>query len=138
MVVVDLPLGSGLVTRCPTQEREASMDSGLLWCDSSNKRSTKVKILEAAEAYHEKFKQRPNLCVTRHEPEISEIKITSLTSSPVKIKIKHDKSIPPHHFWIGREKKKGAKREGQTYKSEQVVVIFWQQAIEQAAFAKKS
>jgi len=71
------------------------MDIGMLWFDNDSKSDLMSKIQRAAEYYRNKYGQEPNCCFV-HPSMIREKE--SQTSA---IKVLSNKTIIPHHFWIG-------------------------------------
>ncbi|HEY57990.1 MAG TPA: hypothetical protein G4O04_05585 [Anaerolineae bacterium] len=73
------------------------MKIGMLWFDDSPKKSLAAKVTEAVAYYRRKYGE-PNVCYVAQgafgggePPEVEEVRVRP---SP---------TVPPHHFWVGRE-----------------------------------
>ena len=71
------------------------MDIGMLWYDNDPKADLTSKITRAAEYYHKKYGQLPDLCYV-HPSMLS----ASGTRSGA-IEVRSNRSVLPNHFWIG-------------------------------------
>ena len=70
------------------------MDIGMLWLDDDKNRSLEEKVKRAAQYYRDKYGRKPNVCFIN--------KIPGNDSNEVdKITIVQDKTILPHHFFLG-------------------------------------
>lgn len=71
------------------------MNIGMLWFDNDPKTDLQAKIARAAEYYARKYGQAPDLCYVHP---------SMLPAEPAragKIEVKTNRSVLPHHFWIG-------------------------------------
>jgi len=73
------------------------MNWGLLWLDVDPKRDLAEKVARAADRYHFKFGQRPNLCYVHS----SMLDLGSVQLNGVRV-VPAD-NVLKHHFWIGVE-----------------------------------
>ncbi len=80
------------------------MNTGMLWFDNDPKAELALKIQRAADYYRKKYGEAPDLCFVHP---------SMVGASPVpqgqeqsalqagKIEVRTNRSILPHHFWIG-------------------------------------
>ena len=68
--------------------------TGLLWFDNDPNRTLEDKVLQAAARYERKYGQTPNVCFVHHSQRNGAEKFGG-------VKIRTDRSILLHHFWIG-------------------------------------
>ena len=72
------------------------MNTGMLWFDNDPKADLAIKIQRAADYYRKKYGETPDLCF---------VNPSMVGASPVpqagKIEVRTNRSILPHHFWIG-------------------------------------
>ncbi|MCL4560974.1 MAG: hypothetical protein M1281_10205 [Chloroflexi bacterium] len=71
------------------------MNMGMLWFDNDPKADLTLKVQRAAEYYHKKYGQNPDLCFVHP---------SMLAGSPIKsgqIEIRSSRTVLPNHFWIG-------------------------------------
>ncbi len=73
------------------------MNIGMLWFDNDPKSDLSSKIVRAAEYYQKKYGQSPNLCFVH--PSM----LPSESSKAGKIEVRTNRSVLPHHFWIGMQ-----------------------------------
>jgi len=71
------------------------MNTGMLWFDNDPKADLSNKIQRAAEYYQKKYGQNPDLCFV-HPSMLGE----SILKAG-RIEVRANRSILPHHFWIG-------------------------------------
>lgn len=71
------------------------MNVGMLWFDNDPKADLSVKIERAADYYRKKYGKTPDICFVH----------PSMVSEPAprtgKIEVRTNRSILPHHLWIG-------------------------------------
>lgn len=72
---------------------------GLLWFDDS-KASLEEKIKRAAARYYQKFWHKADVCYVHPLALEEPIEIDNITVTPLK-------TVPLHHFWLGRRKENG-------------------------------
>lgn len=73
------------------------MNWGLLWLDADMKRDIADKVARAAERYHFKFGQQPNLCYVHSSAlDTGVVELNGVRVVPAN-------NILKHHFWIGVE-----------------------------------
>ncbi len=72
------------------------MKTGMLWFDNDPKTDLEVKIKQAATYYQKKYGRKPNLCFV-HPSMLKEPPANSQNG----VEIKANRSILPHHLWIG-------------------------------------
>jgi hypothetical protein len=82
------------------------VDVGLLWCDTSKKRSLEAKVSAAVAAYVAKPRfegQVPNVCYVHHSmlSDGKEIRLNGIRVVPAT-------NIPPFHLFVGVERKGGS------------------------------
>ncbi|MEK6221660.1 MAG: hypothetical protein N2D54_05380 [Chloroflexota bacterium] len=75
------------------------MDTGMLWFDNDQASPLFQKVEKAASYYQKKYGNTPNLCYIHPKMALNE----SAQAGPVKIK--SSRTILPHYFWIGVDKK---------------------------------
>jgi len=68
---------------------------GMLWFDNDPKTDLQSKIARAADYYVRKYGQSPDLCYVH--PSM----LTADAPKAGKIEVKTNRSVLPHHFWIG-------------------------------------
>lgn len=89
------------------------MKSGLLWYDNDPQRALEDKISLAAQRYHEKFGQWPNMCFV-HPQAIageSEQKVRIACAEKPKratIQVVTAPNVLLHHYWLGQGAKQAA------------------------------
>jgi hypothetical protein len=71
------------------------MDIGMLWFDNDPKSDFLSKVQKAASYYRKKYGENPNLCFV-HPSMIPEKK-----TEAGGISVCSNKTMLPHHFWIG-------------------------------------
>jgi hypothetical protein len=71
------------------------MDIGMLWYDNDPKADLSSKITRAAEYYHKKYGQLPDLCYVHPSMLVEGI------SRNGPIEVRSNRSVLPNHFWIG-------------------------------------
>ncbi len=71
------------------------MNIGMLWFDNDPERDLKTKVARAADYYRKKYGATPNLCFVH--PSM----LTGIERNGLKVDIKPNGSVLPHHFWIG-------------------------------------
>jgi hypothetical protein len=71
------------------------MNTGMLWFDNDPKSELTVKIQRAADYYRNKYGETPDLCFV-HPSMLGESK-----TNAGKIEVRANRSIMPHHFWLG-------------------------------------
>lgn len=72
------------------------MKTGMLWLDADVKRPFEEKVQRAADYYHDKYGQFPNVCLVNKLAIENEQIIGQVLVQPAK-------SILPNHFWLGIE-----------------------------------
>ncbi len=76
------------------------MDIGMLWFDNDKKSDIMSKVIKAAEYYRSKYGEDPNVCFV-HPSMIPEKR-----QKMGQIAICSNKTVLPHHFWIGVQQQK--------------------------------
>ena len=71
------------------------MDIGMLWYDNDPKNDLVSKVSRAAAYYQKKYGQVPDLCFVHPSMIQGEL------SKAGRIDVKANRSVLPHHFWIG-------------------------------------
>lgn len=84
------------------------MKEGLLWYDDNPGRDLAEKIGPAARRYQQKFGAPPNICYVHPSAlngngKVQEVDGVHVASAP---------SILRHHFWLGREDGRPARKRG--------------------------
>ncbi len=69
------------------------MKTGMLWFDNSGK-TLEIKVREAATYYHRKYGIKPNLAYAPAGTQPTTVD---------GIRVVNDKTVLPHHLWIGVE-----------------------------------
>lgn len=77
------------------------MFTGMLWFDNDKNSTLTNKVGQAAEYYHKKYGQQPNLCLVHPRMVESEAERLSPAGS---VEIQPSPDILLHHFWIGVKK----------------------------------
>ncbi|NMB87863.1 MAG: hypothetical protein GYA17_05860 [Chloroflexi bacterium] len=75
------------------------MKTGMLWFDNDPKTDLVTKVGLAADYFHKKYGQSPNLCIV-HPSMLPEAPV-----HPTEIEIRSNQSILPHHLWLGVQEK---------------------------------
>jgi hypothetical protein len=71
------------------------MNTGMLWFDNDPKADLAIKIQRAADYYHKKYGENPDLCFVH--PSM----LGNSGAKAGKIEVRSNRSILPNHFWIG-------------------------------------
>ena len=77
-----------------------TMLEGLLWLDTSARRSQAEKLAEAAARYAERFGRKPNCCHVNPAQAFVDAELTIVPNS----------AVLPHHFWVGQDESVAAPR----------------------------
>lgn len=80
------------------------MNTGMLWFDNDPKTALPVKVQRAADYYHRKYGNLPDLCLV-HPTMLVEPHPEFVEGRPGKVALRSNKLIQPGHFWIGIEDK---------------------------------
>ncbi|MBN2388250.1 MAG: hypothetical protein JXB85_14630 [Anaerolineales bacterium] len=76
------------------------MHIGMLWFDNDSRTALPAKVEKAADYYHKKYGDLPDLCLVH--PSM----LASQTPDPVgRINVRTNRAILPGHLWIGVEDK---------------------------------
>ncbi len=80
------------------------MNTGMLWFDNDPKADLAIKIQRAADYYRQKYGETPDLCFVHPSmvgagPAVPGQGQAALQAG--KIEVRTNRSILPHHFWIG-------------------------------------
>ena len=70
------------------------MNVGMLWLDDDKQLSLEEKILRAADYYHNKYGQSPNMCLV-NEAMLQEAKQVGT------IQVRPVQNVLNNHFWVG-------------------------------------
>ena len=84
------------------------MNIGMMWFNDNPKVPLTAKVLEAAEYYHMKYGQNPDLCLV-NPAMYEQIKSEPVEGQQGKIIIRALRSILPGHLWIGVDEKPSGK-----------------------------
>ena len=77
------------------------MNTGLLWFDNDPKVDLARKIQRAAEYYRKKYGKNPDLCF------VHPTMLPKTSLKPGWIEVRTNRSIQPHHFWMGIQPEEG-------------------------------
>ncbi len=72
------------------------MKTGMLWLDADAKRPFVEKVQRAADYYHDKYGQFPQICLVSKNAIDGEQTIANILVQPAK-------TVLPNHFWLGVE-----------------------------------
>lgn len=70
------------------------MDVGMLWLDDDKHLTLEEKILRAADYYHNKYGQTPNMCLVNQAQLKEEKKVGLIQVRPVQ-------NVLRNHLWMG-------------------------------------
>lgn len=76
------------------------MEAGLLWFDDDSRRDLGAKIAAAAQRYEQKFGRQPNVCY------VNPMTLNGASLEQDGVKVLAAQHIPPHHFWLGVQRKR--------------------------------
>ena len=83
------------------------MRTGLLWFDDDPNRTLEDKVARAAAHYQRKYGHTPNLCFVH--PAAFDGNGNGKMTKAGEVEIRANRSILPHHFWIGVDEEKTGK-----------------------------
>jgi hypothetical protein len=76
-----------------------TMKTGMLWFDNDPKTALNQKVQQAAEYFHNKYGQSPDLCLVHPSMMPEEEQDSGI------IKIRPWRTVTPGHLWIGVDEK---------------------------------
>ena len=74
------------------------MKTGMLWFDNDPKTDLETKIIKAANYYHSKYGENPNLCFVHPTMLAKQVK------APRGLEIRSSSKVLPNHLWLGISK----------------------------------
>lgn len=80
------------------------MREGMLWFDNYKKRSTRERIIRAANYYEQRFNIKPTLCFVHPTMVLDGSLGDTEYNTPYHlddIEVRTTNSVLPNHFWIG-------------------------------------
>jgi hypothetical protein len=75
------------------------MDYGMLWFDNDPELDVAHKVQKAADYYHRKYRQVPNLCL------VNPVMLDKSRLKAGAVIVETSSQVQPNHFWLGCQAK---------------------------------